>query len=200
MTSCCARCRSAWRRAKPVRLVGATGAGKSTIIKLLNRTYAKTCSTAACSSTASTCASGLARVAPGLSVPWRGRLRVLRLGRRQHRLGAYGDQSGRGAAAATPARRPLHRPVPAATRPHCGNAAATCRPASGNCWRSHRPRLRPAILVLDEATSSIDTETELLIQDALERLRRNRTAVIVAHRCRRRTRRSHHRDAPRAGP
>ncbi len=40
----------------------------------------------------------------------------------------------------------------------------------------------PRILVLDEATSSIDTETELLIQDALEKLMKGRTALIVAHR------------------
>ncbi|MBM3262038.1 MAG: ABC transporter ATP-binding protein [candidate division Zixibacteria bacterium] len=40
----------------------------------------------------------------------------------------------------------------------------------------------PAILVLDEATSSIDTETERLIQDALRTLMANRTSLIVAHR------------------
>jgi ATP-binding cassette subfamily B protein len=40
----------------------------------------------------------------------------------------------------------------------------------------------PRILVLDEATSSIDTETELLIRDALEKLLVGRTSLIVAHR------------------
>ncbi len=40
----------------------------------------------------------------------------------------------------------------------------------------------PSILVLDEATSSVDTETELLIEDALSRLMEERTSVVIAHR------------------
>jgi ATP-binding cassette subfamily B protein len=40
----------------------------------------------------------------------------------------------------------------------------------------------PALLILDEATSSIDTETEQLIQRAIELVMRNRTSLVVAHR------------------
>ncbi len=40
----------------------------------------------------------------------------------------------------------------------------------------------PAILVMDEATANIDTETEQLIQEALEKLMQNRTTIMVAHR------------------
>ncbi|MFI9561341.1 ABC transporter ATP-binding protein [Nonomuraea endophytica] len=40
----------------------------------------------------------------------------------------------------------------------------------------------PVILVLDEATSSVDSRTELLIQQALTRARRNRTSFVIAHR------------------
>ncbi len=38
------------------------------------------------------------------------------------------------------------------------------------------------VLILDEATSAVDTQTELLIQEALERLMVGRTTLIIAHR------------------
>jgi ABC-type multidrug transport system fused ATPase/permease subunit len=40
----------------------------------------------------------------------------------------------------------------------------------------------PPILVLDEATSSVDTDTELLIRDAVRKLMRGRSAIVIAHR------------------
>ena len=42
--------------------------------------------------------------------------------------------------------------------------------------------MTPRVLILDEATSSIDTHTELLIQQALDVLLKNRTSFVIAHR------------------
>ena len=42
--------------------------------------------------------------------------------------------------------------------------------------------VNPRILILDEATASVDTVTEVLIQQALDQLMAGRTAVVIAHR------------------
>ncbi|HZJ91078.1 MAG TPA: ATP-binding cassette domain-containing protein, partial [Oscillospiraceae bacterium] len=41
---------------------------------------------------------------------------------------------------------------------------------------------KPSLLILDEATANIDTETELLIQDAINKMSANRSMIAVAHR------------------
>ena len=40
----------------------------------------------------------------------------------------------------------------------------------------------PAVLILDEATSSVDNQSELLIQAATEKITSNRTSIVIAHR------------------
>ncbi|BCW68464.1 hypothetical protein NicSoilB4_32270 [Arthrobacter sp. NicSoilB4] len=41
---------------------------------------------------------------------------------------------------------------------------------------------RPSVLILDEATSSVDTRTEVLVQKAMSALRSDRTSFVIAHR------------------
>jgi len=61
---------------------------------------------------------------------------------------------------------------------------STLSVGQSSCWPFARAiAFNPKILlVLDEATSSVDTETEHLIQDALAKLMKGRTSIIIAHR------------------
>ncbi|MGD9762939.1 MAG: ABC transporter ATP-binding protein [Candidatus Binatia bacterium] len=166
-----------------VALVGATGAGKTTAIKLLNRTYDVT----------------------------RGRVLVDGVDVREWDLGALRRHigvvlqdvflfSGSVASNLTLDRSEVSRDaaVAAAQTVHADafirklprGYDEPVRERGNNLSVGQRQLLSfaralayaPTVLVLDEATSSVDTDTELLIQDALQRLLRDRTAVVVAHR------------------
>jgi ATP-binding cassette subfamily B protein len=166
-----------------VAMVGATGSGKSTIIKLLNRFY--------------DIQQGSIKVSGADVREWD--LQVLRRhigvvlqdvflfsGDVRANLalgdGAVSMKRIEAAARAANADDFIHR-LP-------GGFGALVRERGSNFSGGQRQLLslarvlvfEPEILVMDEATSSIDTETEALIQDALERVMQERTCLLIAHR------------------
>jgi len=69
-----------------------------------------------------------------------------------------------------------------ATKPLSVNAAAFFPWANASVFAIARALLKdPPILVLDEATSSLDAESEALVQEALDRLMKGRTTFVIAH-------------------
>jgi len=67
-------------------------------------------------------------------------------------------------------------------RRRSANAESSSRVVSSNAWRSRVRSSRPQILILDEATSNLDTESEQLIQAAMAGLLADRTTFVIAHR------------------
>ena len=72
---------------------------------------------------------------------------------------------------------------PTATTPCSTTRAATSAPGEKQLITIARAFLAdPALLILDEATSSVDTRTEVLVQHAMAALRADRTSFVIAHR------------------
>jgi len=166
-----------------VAVVGATGAGKTTLIKLLIRLYDPT--------------GGVIRL-DGID------LRDLPLASLRRRIGvvmqdhvlisgtiasniAFGDRALSREAIVEAARlvhadpfiRSLPRGYDEPVRERGGNLSVGQKQLISF---ARALAYDPGVLVLDEATSSVDSETEALIQDALHRLLQGRSAVIIAHR------------------
>ena len=173
-------------RVKPgekVAVVGATGAGKTTVISLLTRMYDVT---------------GGAVLVDGVDVrradPFALRRRVAVV--LQDVFLFAGDIEGNitlGDPAVTRTRveeaaKAVHaddfiRRLPDGYATRVEERGATLSVGQKQLLSFARALARdPAILVLDEATSSVDSTTEALVQDAVEKLMEGRTAIVVAHR------------------
>jgi ATP-binding cassette subfamily B protein len=173
-------------RVKPgekVAIVGATGAGKTTVISLLTRMYDPTAGTVSVDGVDVRRADPAAlrrRVAVVLQDVF------LFAGDVEGNitLGDPSIPSERVVAAAVAVHAdPFVRRLPQGYRTAVRERGATLSVGQKQLLSFARALARdPAILVLDEATSSVDSETEALVQDAVERMLRGRTALVVAHR------------------
>ena len=167
-----------------IAIVGPTGAGKTTLVNLLMRFYEI--------DGGRITVDGVdirdltpRRPAPHVRHGPAGHLAVQRHHPRQHRLRPRrrdrgGDRrGGRGRP-----RRPLH-PDPArrATTRCSTRRRSNVSAGEKQLLTIARAILAdPPILILDEATSSVDTRTEVLIQQAMARLMKGRTSFVIAHR------------------
>ncbi|MEM6911568.1 MAG: ABC transporter ATP-binding protein [Verrucomicrobiota bacterium] len=166
-----------------IALVGPTGAGKSTLVSLLTRFYEKDAGSiridgqeiAELSKESLRRAVGLVTQEPFL---FNGTVREnLLLGQRQ----ATSEEMKSVLAAANALA--FVKGLPKGLETNVGERGVKLSGGEKQRLSIARALLRnPPILLLDEATASVDNETERLIQEALERLLENRTSLVIAHR------------------
>ena len=164
-------------------IVGPTGAGKTTLVNLLMRFYDVDSGRILVDGV--DIADGQPAVAAladrdGAA----GHLAVRRHDLRQHRLRQARRRRGRGGRGRQGGlRRPVRAHAARRLRHRVSDDGGNISAGEKQLITIARAFLaRPQLLILDEATSSVDTRTELLIQHAMAELRRDRTSFIIAHR------------------
>ncbi|HEB85383.1 MAG TPA: ABC transporter ATP-binding protein [Bacteroidetes bacterium] len=165
-----------------VALVGATGAGKSTITHLVNRSYDVTRGSVKIDGVdvRNWCRNELLRhiaYVPQEVFLFHGTIRDnIALG------DEFTEEEIRRAAETVNAHRFIER-LPGGYDEPVMERGSTLSSGQRQLLSFARALIRnPRILILDEATSAIDPETERLIQEAMERLMKGRTSILVAHR------------------
>ena len=168
-----------------IGLVGHSGSGKSTLVNLICRFYDVT-EGAVFIDGVDVRSVPVAEFRRAHRPRAAGALPLLRHHRREHRLRQARMPRARRSSPPPAPRMPTNSSCCAwrtATTRWSANAARGFPAASASASPSPAPRSSiPPILILDEATSSVDTETEKEIQKALDNLVRGRTTIAIAHR------------------
>ena len=181
---CCATSRSASGRARRVGVVGWTGSGKSTLIRLLVRLY-DVWEGRILLDGVDVREYDLQRPAPGRRRRAAGPLPLRRHGGEQHLAGRPAGHAGAGARGR---RRAVHADRFIERLPWGYDEEVRERGSNFSVGQkqllsfARAVAFDPAVLVLDEATASVDPETERQVQEALQTLLRGRTSIVIAHR------------------